>query len=63
MKNGDSLEYAVDQLINERKITNVHSDYLNEKKFKNRHHQNFYLPGSLEEIHFQHIQQEADLHL
>ena len=24
IKSGDSLEYVVDQLINERKITNVH---------------------------------------
>jgi hypothetical protein len=44
IKSGDSLEYVVDQLINERKITNVHLDYLNEGKFKKSSSSNYLSP-------------------
>lgn len=44
IKSGDSLEYVIDQLINERKITNIHLDYLNEGKFKKSSSTNYLSP-------------------
>lgn len=44
IKSGDSLEFVVDQLINERKITNVHLDYLNDAKFKKSSSTNYLSP-------------------